>query len=483
MSLDPEIAAVDPAQPTPGPAKMPAEFGLPTATFIIVASMVGVGVLTTSGFTVNDVGSNQVMLALWVLGGIIAACGALTLCELTAAMPRTGGDYIYLFEAYGPLVAFLSGWVSFLIGFAAPSASAAFGAAKYVTAPLSLDGAIAPGIQRGLATALILAFAAVHVSGRHRTAAMQGWITGIKLALLCLFVVAGIVAGAGHAAHLADRPPLGEMPVVSMMFSLVYISYAYIGWNAASYLAGEFVAPQKQLPRAILLGTGAVVVLYLGLNVVYALALSVGDVKAIVNDPSNHLPYKPEAVAPIAELAARRLFGAGLSAGFSVAVGLMLLSSLSAYVLTGPRVVYAMAHAGHFPAVAGRLSARAGTPAIATMMQVGCTLVLLWTGSFDNLIIYASVGLSIFGMLAISAVYVLRYTQPDIHRPFRTPGYPVTPAIYLLFTSILTGAAFWTRPQVSAYALLSILAGVPIYYGWQWLHGKRSEPDPAAPTV
>jgi basic amino acid/polyamine antiporter, APA family len=460
----------------PAPAKMPAEFGLPTATFIIVASMVGVGVLTFSGFTVLFVGSNQLMLALWVLGGVIAACGALTLCELTAALPKTGGDYIYLYEAYGPLVAFLSGWVSFLIGFAAPSASAAFGAAKYMTAPLGLADATAPMAQRGLATALILAFAAVHVSGRHRTAHLQGWITAAKLAILALFVVAGMAAGAGNVAHLADRPPTAELPVVSMMFSLVYISYAYIGWNAASYMAGEFVEPQKQIPRAILLGTGAVVVLYIGLNLVYALALSAGDVKAIVASPTNQLADKTEAVAPIAELAARRLFGNGLSAGFSVAVGLMLLSSLSAYVLTGPRVVYAMAHAGHFPAVAGRLSKRAGTPVVATLAQVACTLALLWSGSFDNLIIYASVGLSIFGMLAISAVYVLRRTRPDLPRPFRTPGYPVTPAVYLLFTAILTGAAFWQKPVVSGVALLSILAGMPFYYGWRWFNAGETAP-------
>src|SRR4051812_39779213 len=156
------------ADPTPAqaPAPMPAAFGVPTATFIVVASMVGVGVLTTSGFTVLFVGSTQLMLGLWVLGGVVAACGALTLCELTAALPKTGGDYVYLRVAYGPLTAFLSGWVSFLIGFAAPSASAAFGAAKYLTVPLyagsvgfRLDPAAAPLVQRGLASVLILVFA------------------------------------------------------------------------------------------------------------------------------------------------------------------------------------------------------------------------------------------------------------------------------------------------------------------------------------
>ena len=449
-------------------APMPAAFGVPTATFIVVASMVGVGVLTTSGFTVLFVGSTQLMLGLWVLGGVVAACGALTLCELTAALPKTGGDYVYLHEAYGPLTAFLSGWVSFLIGFAAPSASAAFGAAKYLTVPFGIDPAAAPWVQRGLGSALILVFAAIHVSGRERTARVQAVITAVKLAILGAFVAAGLARGWPNLANLADRPPLGETPVTAMLFSLVYVYYAYVGWNAASYLAGEFIDPQRQIPKAILIGTGSVVVLYIGLNVVYSLALSAADVKAIVAAaPGATFDAKAEAVAPIAELAAARLFGRGLSSAFSVAVGLMLLSSLSAYVLTGPRVAYAMAAAGHFPAVAGRLTRRTGTPAVATAMQVACTLGLLWSGSFDSLIIYASVGLSIFSMLAISAVYVLRRTRPDLPRPFRTPGYPVTPAVYLVVTALLTGAAFWQRPLVSGYALLSILAGVPLYYGWR----------------
>ena len=339
---------------------MPAEFGLATATFVIVASMVGVGVLTTSGFTVNSVGSNQIMLILWVLGGIVAACGALTLCELSSAMPHTGGDYIYLKAAYGPLVAFLSGWVSFLIGFGAPSATAAIGSATYLTTPLALDPSNALIIHRSIATALILIFALIHTWGRKQTAYVQGWITALKLLLLVLFMAAGLIAGRGNFSHLADRPPIDVSLLKSMMFSLVFISYAYIGWNAASYMAAEFVEPQKLLPRAILLGTLGVTALYLGLNLVYALALSAEDVRAIANDPSN--PLKENALAPIADLAARRLFGPGWSAPLSVAVGLMLLSSLSAYLLTGPRVIYAMAVSGHFPAIAGHLTKKSETP-------------------------------------------------------------------------------------------------------------------------
>jgi APA family basic amino acid/polyamine antiporter len=444
---------------------MPAEFGLATATFVVVAGMVGSGVLTTSGYTVFFVGSNQWMLLLWILGAITAVCGALTLAELSAALPKTGGDYVYLYEAYGPLPAFLSGWVSFLIGFSGPSAAAAFGFAKYMLAPFQVPGERTVILERALATATILIFAMIHISGRQRTAKVQGWITILKVAALGIFAVTGLAIGWPNMANLADRTPLDAKLAVTMMSSMVYIYYAYTGWNSASYLAGEVKDPQRRLPQAILIGTGGVTLLYLAINVVYALALSAADIRAIVDDPGNKQGL--DAVAPIAQLTATRLFGAQWSTSLSIAFGLMLLSTLSAYVLIGPRVVFAMAQAGQFPAFAARLTRTAGTPAVATALQVGVALVLLWTGSFESLIVYAGVGLSIFSMFAISSIYILRWKRPDLPRPFRTPGYPVTPAIYLFLTILLTVAIFYERPWVSLFALLSILAGIPFYYIWR----------------
>ena len=209
---------------------------------------------------------------------------------------------------------------------------------------------------------------------------------------------------------------------MSLMSSMVYIYYAYTGWNSAAYLAGEVRNAQRLLPWAILVGTALVMALYLALNVVYAFALSAADVRAIALNPLNRAGR--EAVAPIAQIAAARLFGSRWSTVFSIAFGMMLLSTLSAYVLIGPRVVYAMARAGQFPSIAARLTSRAGTPGIATALQTFVALLLLWTGSFENLIIYAGVGLSLFSMLAVSSIYVLRWKRPLMHRPFRTPGYP-----------------------------------------------------------
>jgi len=393
------------------------------------------------------------------VGGVAALCAALTLAELSAALPKAGGEYVILYEAFGPLAGFLSGWVTFLIGFAAPIAASASGSATYLLAPLQLTGWPAQAAQRGVATLTVVAFALIHSSRRTRTARVQVGITLIKLIVLVLFVLAGLACGWHHSANLADLPPMTAAVGSKMLFSMVYITYAYFGWNAASYLAGEVRDPGRQLPRAIVLGTAAVVVLYLGLNTVYALALPASEIQQIAHADRN-------AVKPIAQLAAVRLFGAIWATPLSIAVGLMLLSSLSAYILTGPRVAYAMAVAGQFPAVAGRLSTRFQTPAIATGLLCALALVLLWSGSFDNIVTYASVGMAFFSILTISSIYVLRWRRPDLKRPFRTPGYPFVPAVYITVSALLTAAALFNNFWVAALSLLSVIAGVPAYYLW-----------------
>lgn len=433
-------------------------FGLATATFVVVSSMIGTGVLTTSGFTVYSVGSNQLMLILWVVGGVVALCGALTLAELSASLPRTGGDYVYLSEAYGPLAGFLSGWVSFLIGFGGPIAVSASAAARYFLAPFDLGPRTMAFAQPALATVAILAFAAVHVSGRSRTVRVQGGVTLMKLAILGLIAVAGLAAGWGRWASLDDRPPVTGSSLLAMASSLVYISYAYTGWNGASYLAGEIDRPQERLPRAILIGTGLVLALYLALNVGYALALPAAEIRGIVEARGM------DAVAPIVQIAAERLYGPRVSGPLSIAIGLTLLASVSAYVLTGPHVAYAMARDGQFPAIAGRLSPRWGTPATAMGLQIAWALFLLWIAPLERILMYAGVGLTLFSMLTVASVYVLRWRRPDLPRPFKTPGYPAVPAIYLLATGLLIVAVFRERPEVSAYSVASILVGVPLYY-------------------
>jgi APA family basic amino acid/polyamine antiporter len=465
------LAGTTRTEPAEGPGPRTGGFGLATATFVVVSSMIGTGVLTTSGFTTFFVGSNQWMLVLWVVGGVIALCGALTLCELAAALPRTGGDYVFLYEAYGPLAAFLSGWVSFLIGFSGPIALSAVASAKYLLMPLRLPDATAAVALPAVASVEIVVLGVVHCLGRGSTIRAQGGMTVVKIVILSILAIAGLVAGWGRWANLADGRPLTWSLLVTMASSLVYISYAYTGWNAAAYLAGEVDRPQQRMPQAILLGTGLVAALYLALNLAYALALSAEDVKAVVTQAKGDV----NAVAQIAEIAAEHLYGRRVADPLSVAIGLTLLASVSAYVLTGPRIVYAMARAGQFPAIAARLSPRRETPVVATVLQVGWALVLLWAAPFEKILVYAGVGLAMFSMLTVGAVYVLRWRRPELSRPFRTPGYPVVPAVYLVGTGLLTAAVYSERPRESVWSLVSILVGVPVYYVWGFL-GRRSRP-------
>ena len=455
-------------EPSPDPSKVEG-FGLATATFVIVSSMIGVGVLTTSGHTVLKLGSNQLMLALWVAGGVIALCGALTLAELSAALPKSGGEYVIFREAYGPLPAFLAGWVSFQFGFSAPIAAAASAASSYLLAPFALGPSAGTLARPLLGSATILGFAAIHASGRGRSVKLQGVVTVLELAFLAAFALAGLVAGRGNFANLDDRPPVDSGLLLDMLFALIYISYGYTGWNAASYLAGEIGDAGHRLPRAILLGTGLVMALYLALNLVYALALPAEEIRTLA------ALGRSDAVDSIAQLAASRLFGARWADRLSIGVGLILLSTLSAYLLTGPRVTFAMARAGQFPSIAGRLSPRTGTPVVATMLQAGWGLVLLWTGSFDQIVLYAGVGLSLASMLSVGAVYVLRVRRPDLPRPFLVPGYPWVPAIYLTANAALLVAVFAEQPGIAACSVLSILTGLPIYA--VMARGRRGGPS------
>ena len=302
-------------------------------------------------------------------------------------------------------------------------------------------------------------------------------MTVVKYGVLLALGLAGIVAGWGRWSHLADRPVFNAHALNGSISSLIYISYAYTGWNGASYLAGEIEDPRRRLPKAIFMGTGLVVALYVILNLFYALALSAGKVATIKD------------VAPIAQLAAVRLFGPRTAGPLSIAIGLTLFASLSAFVLTGPRVLFAMARVGQFPAVAGRLSSKTGAPVVATFLQISWAIFILWMGSFEDIMKYSSLGLALFSILTIGAVFVLRFRRPELPRPFRVPGYPITPALYLIVTGALIGvtimndwndshvsrqslatlARSWKMPKdlivgPSFVSLASIAAGVPFYY-------------------
>ncbi len=437
-------------------------FGLSTSTYVVIASMVGTGILVSPGYMMASLGNYPVIFALWALGGLLALCGALCVAELAAALPRVGGEYVYLREAYGPMPAFLSGWTSFFLGFSAPLAVASYIAAFYLLTPFGLTGQETEFAVKVTAAIIIFAVTLPNLLGHRHSAWTQNLTTMLKFGLFVVLVTAGFLFGKGQFANVGGGQPLEKVDFGTAMTQLFYVMFAYTGWNAASYLAGEVKNPAKALPQALLLGTGLVVVLYLALNLVFAYAVPLAEVGF---DNAEQVP----------QLAVKNLFGPRVASVFSVALGLAFLATVSAFIITGPRVYYAMARDGLFPSIAAHTSARGGVPTYAMLLQSACAIVILFVTDFQNLYRYAAVGLSLFALLFVGAVYVLRWRQPNMERPFRVPGYPLVPAIFMGVTIFMAVFAFkqWRMPSI--FSIGSILLGIPVYYIWSSVR-RRSGP-------
>jgi len=438
--------------------EMRRDFGLSTTTYVVIASMVGTGILVSPGYMMASLNNYTAIFGLWLLGGLLALCGALCVAELAAALPRAGGEYVYLREAYGPMPAFLCGWTSFFLGFSAPLAVAGYIAALYLLTPFGLVKETGHLVQI-TAAAIIVAITLPNLFGHRQSAWTQNLTTILKLGLFVALVVLAFLFGDGRLANFAGGQVIREVKVGTAATQLFYVMFAYSGWNAASYIAGEVKNPGKILPQSLLLGTGLVVALYLALNLVFAYAVPLGDV-GFAN------------AEQVPQLAVEKLFGARASSIFSVAVGLAFLATVSAFIITGPRVYYAMAKDRLFPSIAGHISEKGQVPVYAMIAQSVCAIAILFVTNFKNLYQYASVGLSIFAMLFIAAVYVLRWRRPDMERPFRLPGYPIVPAIFMSVILFMTVFAFiqWRKP--SAYSLGSILIGIPVYYLWSFIRRR-----------
>jgi APA family basic amino acid/polyamine antiporter len=439
-------------------------FGLSTATYVVIASMVGTGILVSPGYMMASLKNYPVIFGLWALGGVLALCGALCVAELAAALPRAGGEYVYLREAYGPMPAFLSGWTSFFVGFSAPLAFAGYIAASYLLKPFGLaeDETGHFLVIKATAAMIIIAVTVPNLFGHRQSAWTQNLTTVFKLGLFVALVVLALLFGKGHLAHIAQGQTIRQIGLGTAATQLFYVMFAYSGWNAASYMAGEVKNPGRILPRSLLLGAGLVIVLYLALNLVFAYALPLSDVG-----------FDAAMEEQIPQLAVEKLFGPRASSVFSILLALTFLATVSAFVITGPRVYYAMAKDGLFPAVAGRVSSKGGVPVYAMVAQSACAIFLLFITDFKNLYQYAAVGLSVFAVLFISAVYVLRWRRPEMERPFRVPGYPVVPAIWIVVILFMTVYAFkqWRTP--SLWSIGSILLGIPVYYIWSRIRGAR----------
>ena len=449
------------------------KLGIWSATALVVSNMVGTGVLTTTGFLAGDLGQPSLVLGIWVSGALFALAGALCYSELGVNFPTSGGEYVYLTRAYGRLWGFLSGWVSFFAGFSAPIAAAALAFAGYVgfifpslgqdSPTLSWDvGGI--GLQvsatQAVAATLVLMLTALNCVNVSVVATVQNVLTAIKIVILVAFVLLGLSVGDGSWDHFSatatrtsSSPLLQQFPI-----SLFWVMFGYSGWNAATYVAEELRDPRRTLPRALLLGSFAVALVYLALNVVFIFAVPLEAMKGVV---------------AVGAVAASALFGPQAAGAFSALMALAIVSTVNAMITIGPRVYYAMAKEGAFPKVAARLSIRSKVPVAAVVCQGGLAVLMTFT-SFPQLVTYIGFTLTFFTVLAVSSLFVLR-SRPGWQRiPAVSFAFPLVPALYILIGGWMIYYGFILRPAISAVATLTLFAGATVYYLRGRVEGRLS---------
>ncbi len=442
-------------QATDKPVAGRRKYGFATAIAVVIANMIGTGVFTSLGFQLINFQSGFAILLLWTVGGVAALCGAMSYAELGAALPRSGGEYNFLTRIYHPAAGFVSGWVSATIGFAAPVALAAITFAAYATSVVDEGGSY--WRQQALACALIMVMAAIHGGRRGASGAMQKIFTLIKLLVIIAFCSAAIFV-------LITPQPVSFLPsptdadvIRSGAFavSLIYVSFAYAGWNAATYLSGEIENPQKNLPRILTLGTLIVMVAYIALNAVFLKAAPIEDMVGQVE---------------IGFIAAKALFGKAGADLTGLVMASLLISTVSAMTIAGPRVLQMI---GQDFAAFARLAQinRDGIPSMAIYFQSAIAIGFIITSSFDFILVFAGFTLALNTFFTVLGVYVLRWREPTLARPYKTFGYPFTPLIFLILTAWTLTYVLIQRPVEGLFGLALIVGGVLFYIATKSVRG------------
>jgi len=421
------------------------------ATMIVVSGIIGSGIFTTPYLVAQDVETPFLILAVWVLGGVIALCGAFVFAELGTVLPRAGGQYAFFREAFHPLVGFLHGWSLLLIIQSGATAAVSLACGAYL---VQLTG-LPPGWGKPIAIALLLALVALHASGIKPGAIVINVITiGKTLAIAALVLGAFLISGSSGLSFDVLVPPKLHGPgVVSALFAgLVPAMFSYGGWQNANFVVEEMRDPERNLPRAILLGVVIVIVVYVSANVAYVHVLSA--------------PVLAATETPAAELA-RRVLGPWGARALSVLVIVSTFGFLNLALMTAPRVYYAMARDGLFFATVARVSRRSHVPvaAIATQGILAAVFVLL--NAYKQLVSYAVFADWIFFALAGVALMVFRRNRPDAPRPYRAPLYPVLPLVFTVAGFGIVANMFIADPENALIGSVIVALGVPVYFAWR----------------
>lgn len=448
------------------------QIGIVTAIMIIIADVIGTGILTTTGEVLGITGSAPAVLILFAVGGVIALTGSLCYAEMATMWPEDGGEYVYLRKMFGPLPSFLTGWISLIIGFSLAAAMSAIQAVNYLNR-FAPEGVI-PGewLPKLAAAGIVVFFSLIHIIGVQKGSIVQNILTVLKLIVVFLFIACGFYfIDWSQSARLAATYPLpSSPPLLNYAVALITIMYAYSGWNGTVYIAGEIRNPERNLPRALFTATLLVGIIYLLMNVVFIMS---GPGEAIIS----------EAKYTIGDFAAKRLFGEWISPIFNICFVVLLLSSVSVQMMIGPRVSFAMAKERAIFRVLSRVHPSFGTPdlAIAVQMIVAVCYVFLGFDAILKMLIYMGFALSVFPLMSVIGMMYLRFKRPDLPRPFKVPFFPVVPLVYIILTAGLLAATFvkttfYYSPYdryASLFAIGAIVIGACIYAGWKRLAHSR----------
>jgi len=449
--------------------------GLADCVLLVVGSMIGSGIFLTTGEVAKHLPTPSLILGAWLVGGIMALTGALTYAELGAAIPRAGGHYVYLREAYGPLVGFLDGWLSFVASFPGSIAFVALGLMTYL--PSAWTGhalwTVETPIFRWsvasanlLAIGLIIALSVINGLGLRTGSGAQNSLTGLKIAALVGIAGFGLFAGRGSWANLGGGAPImGGAGLAEFGAALIGVSFAYLGWDAATYMAAEVRHPQRSVPRSLVFGTLLVIALYLLFNVVLLYGIPAAGLAA--------------STAPVRDVASA-LLGPGLSGILTLAILVCILGSLNATVMVGPRIYYAMAQDKLFPRVLGSVHPRTRVPVAAIVAQAALACIIVLSATLGRILAFTVLVIWLLSAITGAAVFVLRRRAPDAPRPYRAWGYPWVPAIFCLSSIALMINHLLRNSGDTLWLAGFLAAGMPIYLAMR--PRKRAMELPAQPV-
>jgi basic amino acid/polyamine antiporter, APA family len=442
------------------------QIGLFSAVMLIAGDMIGTGIFISTGAIAETLPTPGGILLVWLFGGLLALAGALTCAELAASMPYAGGDYIYIREAYGRLMGFLSGWSSFLVTFSGAIAFLAVTLTGFLAFFMPALGSqeaifsiplpfipIHATLGMFFAIAVVLLLSGLHCLGVRQGTLAQNILTTLKIGALLGIILLGVFFGEGDSSHfepLFDWEKIGNFSLFGAAF--IPVIFAYSGWNAIIYIAGEVKDPDRNLPRALMWGVSIVMALYLAINAVYIYAVPVTEMEGALR---------------ISEVATTALFGYKTSAWITAIITVSILGALNVVTMIGPRIYYAMAKDGVFFQRLTYVHPTFGTPTKAIALQALWSCLLILTNTWGTLFTYVSVVITLFSAFTVGSVIVLRWKKPELRRPYRLWGYPIVPILFVLVHFWIVWGSVTERPAQSLIGIFIVCLGIPAYLIWR----------------